>query len=282
MSTFKPCKDCGLRPKAQGRSRCYPCYRKARVLPRFTPATAPKTLYIDIETAPNMGYVWGQWQQNLTLPQMVDFTEVICFAAKWAGEDEPMQFFRGEEVVPAAWRLLNEADVVVHFYGSKFDVPHLNREFLQSGLGPPSPYKQLDLKLAVAKRFKFTSNKLAHVSQALGLDGKIENSGWDLWVRVMAGVEEAWAEMEEYNRQDVVLLEELHQILLPWLPDQVHGFLYGSPDDACPTCGTGELEVNGYARTKLSLYQQYTCTNCGKHFRDSKRLMGVDIQDSVL
>lgn len=281
MSSFKPCKDCGLRPKAQGRSRCYPCYRKSRQLSRFIPAPEVRTLYIDIETAPNMGYVWGQWQQNLTLPQLVDFTEVLCFAAKWAGEDEPMMFFKGKDMIFNAWKLLNEADCVVHFYGSKFDVPHLNREFLQAGVGPPSPYKQIDLKLAVAKRFKFTSNKLQHIAQALGLDGKIANSGWDLWVQVMAGVESAWAEMEEYNRQDVVLLEELHQILLPWLPDHPHAYLYGGDEDGCPRCGA-DLAPNGYATTKMSKFYQYTCLGCGSHFRDSKRIMGVSIQDSVL
>lgn len=277
---IKPCKDCGLRPKAQGRTRCYPCYRKTRKLSRFIPAIEVNTLYIDIETMPNLGYVWGQWQQNLSLPQIVDFTEVACFAYKWGHEDE-VHFVKGPDMIFTAWKLFNKADNIVHFYGSKFDVPHLNREFLQQNLGPPSPYKQTDLKLAVAKRFKFTSNKLQHVSQALGLGGKIDNSGWEMWVQCMLGVESAWAEMEEYNRQDVVLLEELHQILLPWLPDQPNAFLYGADDDVCPRC-TGEIEFSGFSYTKLSVYNQYTCIGCGSHFRSSKRIMGASIQDSVL
>lgn len=279
MITMKPCKDCGVRPKAQGRSRCWGCYRKNLKLPRYTPAVEVKTLYVDIETAPNMGMVWGQWQQNLSLPQLTDYTEILCFAYKWAG-DEDTTFVR-ENIALTAWKLLNEADVVVHFYGSKFDIPHFNREWAQAGLTPPRPYKQIDLKLACAKRFKFTSNKLAHISQAFGLEGKIDNSGWELWIRCLLGVEESWAEMEEYNRQDVVLLEELHQILLPWLPDHPHAYLYGAEEGTCPRC-SGELDVNGYATTKLSLYNQYTCINCGSHFRDSKRIMGVQVQDSVL
>lgn len=276
---MKACKDCGVRPKAQGRSRCYSCYRKSRALPTFTPAVEVKTLYIDIETAPNMGVVWGQWQQNLTLPQLTDFTEVLCFAYKWAHEDE-VKFVR-KDIALNAWRLFNEADVVVHFYGSKFDVPHLNREFLQTGLGPPRPYKQIDLKIEAAKRFKFTSNKLQHISQAVGLGGKIDNSGWELWIRCLLGVEESWAEMEEYNRQDVVLLEELHHILLPWLSNQPNAYLYGAEDGVCPKC-TGELDFNGFYYTKLSCYMQHTCLNCGSHFRDSKRVMGASLQDAVL
>jgi hypothetical protein len=279
MITMKACKDCGVRPTAQGRSRCYSCYRKFRVLPTFTPAPEVKTLYIDIETAPNMGMVWGQWQQNLTLPQITDFTEVLCFAYKWAHEDE-VQFVR-KDIALTAWRLFNEADVVVHFYGSKFDVPHLNREFLQSGLGPPRPYKQVDLKIEAAKRFKFTSNKLQHISQAVGLGGKIDNSGWELWIRCLLGVEESWAEMEEYNRQDVVLLEELHHILLPWLSNQPNAYLYGAEEGVCPKC-SGDLDFSGFYYTKLSCYMQHTCLSCGSHFRDSKRVMGASIQDAVL
>lgn len=279
--TLKPCKDCGIRPKAMGRTRCYPCYRKARQLPRYAPSTALKTLYLDIETSPNLGFVWGQWQQNLTLDQLTDFAEMLCFSAKWAGEDEPVQFFRGPEMVLAAHRLLSEADVVVHFYGSKFDIPHLNREFLQAGLGPANPFKQVDLKLEVAKHFKFTSNKLQHVAEALGLGGKEDNSGWKTWIQCMLGVEEAWTEMRTYNERDVTLLEELHQILLPWLSTQPNAFLYGSDGDGCTKCD-GDLETDGYYRTKLSVFQQYKCLACGHRMRDSKRLFGTHIQDAVL
>ena len=34
----------------------------------------------------------------------------------------------------------------------------------------------------------------------------------------MAGEDKAWREMKKYQIQDVVLLEELYQVLLPWLP----------------------------------------------------------------
>jgi hypothetical protein len=34
----------------------------------------------------------------------------------------------------------------------------------------------------------------------------------------MNGDDKAWREMKKYQVQDVVLLEELYQVLLPWLP----------------------------------------------------------------
>lgn len=279
---MKACKDCGVRAKAPGRSRCYPCYRINRLdVQRFDiEPTSMRILYIDIETTPNLAHVWGLWDQNVGLNQLMDSTEVLCFAYKWDGDDE-VQFSRGKDMILTAWNLLNEADVVVHFYGSKFDVPHLNREFLLQGFGPPSPYKQVDLKIAAAKRFKFPSNKLQYISTTLGLGGKVNHEGHELWVKCMAGVEEAWATMQEYNEQDVALLEDLYHIMLPWLPDAPHAYLHGGEEGGCPRCG-GDLGPNGYAYTKLSKFRQYTCHRCGSHFRDSKRMYGVDIQDSVL
>ena len=43
-----------------------------------------KTLFFDIETAPNLSYVWGQWQQDV-----IEHTRewyIICFSYKWEHE----------------------------------------------------------------------------------------------------------------------------------------------------------------------------------------------------
>ena len=91
-------------------------------------------LTIDIETSPNLAHVWGIWQQNVGLPQLLESTEVLCWAAKWYDSDKVMfssSFADSKEtMVKKIWELLNEADVVVHYNGIKFDIPHLNREFL--------------------------------------------------------------------------------------------------------------------------------------------------------
>lgn len=282
----KACKDCKSALKAPGRSRCWHCYsmyRKAATRVELAPSNM-KILYIDIETTPNIGQVWDLWNQNISLKQLVDVTEMFCFAYKWSWQDE-VTFVKdsGQNMAIRAWNLLDEADVVVHYYGSKFDIPHLNREWALRGFPPPRPFKQVDLKNAVAKRFKFPSNKLQHVSEAFGLIGKVDHEGQELWIKCMAGVPEAWKKMEEYNKQDVVLLEELYEILLPWLPDHPHRWLYDG-EGGCPRCGADgqHLEDVGYAYTKLSKFDQYQCSNCNSFFRGSKRISGVSLQDSVL
>lgn len=292
------------RDRAKGRSECYPCYgARHRGTDKMTKwrsgEGSPKILFIDIETMPALVWTWSFWNANIGLNQVVNPGRTICFAAKWYGSDETIfasEWNDGTEgMVQKAWDLLDEADIVVHFYGSRFDVPHLNSMFLKQGLTPPNPYKQIDLKIAVAKRFKFDSNKLDFVARILGLEGKEEHEGFGLWakciglevisdteIRMGERDQDALGRMETYNRRDTVLLEEVYEVLLPWLPEHPHRHLY-SGNGGCPRCGHEDTLVeNGVAYTKLSKFPQFKCTACGSPFRGSRRIGGVTVQDSVL
>lgn len=210
---------------------------------------------------------------------------MLCFSAKWLGE-RPVFFYSvhtdgREKMVQAAHTLLDEAEVIMHYNGKRFDVPHLNREFLQAGLKPPSPYAQIDLWAVVKRRFRFTSSKLEHVSTALGLKGKVKHSGFELWKKCLADDETAWRQMEKYNRQDVRLLEELYQILQPWIPNHPSRALHDGIS-GCPTCGANSMQRRGYAYTKVSKFQRWNCTACGAWFRSSRRMEGMSIQEAVV
>jgi hypothetical protein len=204
----------------------------------------------------------------------------MCFAAKWLGEKRTHFHSAQNErkaMIQSAHDLLSEADVVIHYNGKRFDIPHLNREFVQVGLGPPAPYQQIDLFQVVKRQFKFPSNKLAHVAPALGLKGKVEHSGFKTWVRCMAGDEKAWREMERYNRRDVTLLEELYDVLQPWIPNHPARTLYDQLG-TCPVCASENVIRRGEYRTKVSSFQRWQCLGCGSYSRSSKRLDSVDIQ----
>lgn len=295
------CKETGCsNSKAPGRSRCFSCYgRKRRVEGKVIRPKSPdgkmKVLMLDIETKPNKAYTWSIWNVNVGINQIIEAGEMICFAAKWYGQDE-IEFYSqwngGQTaMVEQGWRLLNEADVVVHFYGSKFDIPHLNTEFLKQGFPPPTPFKQIDLKVAVGKQFRFTSNKLQFVSEVLGLAGKEEHEGFGLWDKVMnergqytAEIEtDAKERMTSYNKQDVFLLDEVYEALLPWIPNHPHRHLY-EDGNGCHICGADSLNVvrHGFAYTKLSKFAQYRCEACNCLFRGNRRLQGVTLQESVL
>jgi len=236
-----------------------------------------KILGVDIETSPNLAHVWGLWQQNVGLNQLEDVTEVLCWSAKFFGEGEEMHFSSSfwntkEQMVGAIWKLLDEADVVVHYNGKRFDIPHLNREFLELGLTPPSPFKQIDLLQTVKRQFRFPSNKLDYVTKALGLGQKVSHTGFGLWKGCMEKDPNSWEKMKEYNIQDVLLLEELYNRLLPWVPGHPNRGLYDESDVPICRCGSTKLIKQGYAYTSVSKFQQYQCKDCGAWSRGRKNL----------
>lgn len=239
----------------------------------------PRILTLDIETSPSLADVWGLWNQNVSLPQLREVSKVICFAAKWLGKSKVhyySDFHDGhEEMVKRAHALLDEADIVVHYYGSKFDIPHLNREFLLAGLNPPSSYNQVDLKLVVAKNFKFASNKLDHVTQQLGLSGKLHHTGFEMWRKCMEGDPKAWGLMRRYNMQDVRTTEEAYLRILPWITNHPHVGLYTGEPYSCRNCGSTDVQHRGYKYTQVSKFKQIQCNKCGAWSRHTIRDEGV-------
>jgi DNA polymerase elongation subunit (family B) len=241
-----------------------------------------KILTIDIETSPNLAHVWSIWQQNVGLSQLLDSGEVICFAAKWHGQKKVMffsTFHDGKEaMVKAAHELLTEADVVVHYNGDRFDLPHLNREFIEQGLEPPAPYHSVDLMKAVKRKFRFTSNKLDYVVQKLNLGAKATHTGHQLWRDCLEGKQSAWNMMRKYNKMDVVVTEKLHDKILPWIPNYPSHNLYENLPDGCPACGSSHLQSRGMARTSMGSYQRFQCVDCGKWARGNKRVEASNVR----
>lgn len=237
-----------------------------------------KTLLIDIETAPNMAYVWGLWKQDIPLPMLVKPSYMLCFAAKWHG-DPQTSFWSlqdGKDVMlDNAWALLNQADAVVHYNGKEFDIPILFQEFLAEDMPPPSPFTQIDLKKVVSKKFRLPSNKLQYVSDnLLRLGGKEETGGFSTWLGVMNNDEQAWEKFETYNRRDVTVLEEVYDKLLPWIDSHPNRNLF-QETQGCPNCGSTDLVKEGFAYTAMGKFQRYSCRWCGRWSRDTKRLDGV-------
>lgn len=166
------------------------------------------------------------------------------------------------------WKLLDEADVVVHFYGKRFDIPTLNKEFILLGMSPPSPYKQVDLKEVAARVFKFASNKLEFLAKFLGIGAKIKTD-FDLWKDVLDGCKVAWNKMETYNKQDTKLLEPIYDKLLPWIPSHPNHATY-EDGLVCPQCGGQHYIKRGFAVVNVNTYTRYQCKDCARYFRGNK------------
>jgi DNA polymerase elongation subunit (family B) len=224
-----------------------------------------RLLMLDIETAPHKVYAWGLWDQRIALNQIVEPGYTLCYAAKWYGERE-MMFDSVQKSKPLAMlkgvhKLLDEADAVCHYNGERFDIPTLEGEFVIHGLPPPSPIKHIDLLKTCRRRFKFASNKLDYVSQRLGLGQKTAHKGMPLWHACMEGDESAWRIMERYNRQDVRLLEKLHDELRPWIRNYPNRGAF-SGQHCCPSCEGAKLQRRGYYVTRNKSYPQFQCRTC--------------------
>lgn len=178
-------------------------------------------LLLDVETSPNTAYVWGLRKQNVALNQIINSGELLCYASKWLGSVEitfdSVMKSQKRHMLQRLARDLRKADVVVHYNGHKFDMPVINAEFVRNSVQPVLTYHNVDLLKVVRQCFRFPSNKLDYVAQALGLGGKEKHEGFELWVKCMQRDIEAWRKMEQYNVQDVVLLEKLYYTLLPWI-----------------------------------------------------------------
>lgn len=232
-----------------------------------------KILLLDIETAPNLAYVWGLWDQNIAINQIESAGYTLCWAAKWLGDDE-MQFDSIHQSKPKSMlqrmhKMLSEADAVISYNGQKFDIPTLNKEFLLHGMMPPAPYKQIDLIHTCKRMFRFPSNKLDYIAQALGIGHKVRHEGHELWVLCMAKDKAAWGRMEEYNKQDVTLLELLYHKLLPWM-DKHPNQATRNEDSICPNCASANYQRRGTYVTTTQKYNRYQCKDCGTWFRGNK------------
>jgi uncharacterized protein YprB with RNaseH-like and TPR domain len=233
-----------------------------------------KVLFLDLETTPMTAHTWGLWDQNISINQILDHTEVMCFGAKWKGKDKVIfkssHHHGKKEMLQEIHKLIDEADAVVGWNSAAFDMKHLNREFLEAGMFPPSPTKDIDLMRAVKAKFKFPSNKLDYVAQKLGVGAKVKHSGFDLWIKCMAGNNKAWKEMKEYQIQDVELLVELYDKLLPWIPAHPNTALYDDVEGGCSSCSSLRLERRGFAISSTGKYQRYQCKDCGSWMKGSK------------
>lgn len=217
--------------------------------------------------------MWGLWEQNVGLKQLVQDSYILCWAAKWFGENNVIQASRSKDdeatMLAGMHKLLDEADAVVHYNGKRFDIPWLNGAFVKNGMMPPSPYKQIDLVETVKRQFRFPSNKLAYVTKAFGLEQKIDTN-FDLWLGCIADDPKAWKEMERYNANDVVIMEQVYVKVLPWIKGHANHSLYSNSNaPVCPNCGSNHIVRRGVTHTLASVFQRYRCSDCGHWSKDN-------------
>lgn len=224
-------------------------------------------LTIDIETKPIKGYFWRLRDENIGINQIIESDGILSFAAKWHGRpgvEFACVWDDGEaRMLRQAHKLLDEADVVVGWNSTKFDVRWLKGQFIKHGMKPPSPFASVDLMRSVRYHAALPSYKLDYVARWLGVGGKIRTGGFDLWADLLGGCKKAQRLMRRYNIQDTRLTEKVFDVL------RDKGWVRGLPNFAiegghcCPNCGSERLQARGFALSKTRRYQRWQCRECG-------------------
>ena len=238
-----------------------------------------RLLFYDIETAPLLSHHWRMYKENIGQDQNLADTFMLTWGAKWAGSDQvisdrltPEEVINQDDsrIVASLADMLRKADVVVAHNGDRFDLPTVNQRIMLLGQEPLGPVETIDTLKLAKKNFRMAMNRLDFLAERMGFGRKIKTE-FTLWRDAYQGDERALRDMEEYNKQDVVLLEKVFEKMRPHVSRLKR--LFDADHDwqiVCPSCGTegvDNFQRRGYYRTQASSFPKYQCKTCGRYHR---------------
>ena len=235
----------------------------------------PKILFYDLETFPNEGLFWDlKVDGYLSHESITKERNIICGSWKWQGEKEvnsicvtPTHPRNDRKVVEKLHSVIKQADAIVHHHGDSFDLPWLKARCVYWGLEPLPPVIKIDTRKIARANFYFNSNKLDYLARYLGLGEKIRTD-YNLWKDCLKGDEKALEKMVRYNKRDVVLLEYVFDILLPWIPAKLNQVLFAERE-VCQHCGSNKIQYRGFHYTRSNKFRRYQCKDCGSWSRST-------------
>jgi DNA polymerase elongation subunit (family B) len=224
----------------------------------------PKELVFDIETSPLRIRTWGLREQDAIWVE--EDWQLLSIAVKPKG-GKTLFFGRNKyserQLAKIIWRYFDEYDVLIGHNIKKFDIKKLNAKFIEYGLTPPKPYQVEDTLQMFRSVAAFSSNRLGFLAEKLLRRSKEDTGGHKLWKdcesRDPKIREKAFRQMEKYNKQDVDLNDELHDLIKPWVKTSPKLYF---DKGRCSYCGSWELQSRGPAHKPN--YQRVWCKPCRK------------------
>jgi uncharacterized protein YprB with RNaseH-like and TPR domain len=232
-----------------------------------------KKLFFDIETSPNIGLFWtAGYKQNISHDNIIKERAIICIAYKWAGDSKVHVLSwddnqNDKDMLEKFVEIANEADELIAHNGDKFDLPWIRTRCLYHRIPMFPNYTTLDTLKNARSKFRFNSNKLDYIAKFLGLKSKL-STGYDLWKNIVLHKDKkALNEMIKYCKNDVVVLENVYNELMPYIPAKIHhGIIVGKENHSCPECTSDNMK---FAKKRLSatglIKIQMQCQDCGKY-----------------
>lgn len=239
----------------------------------------PRIILWDLETLPNLPEVLKVFTRLGDYPGLTlkaTHSSIICFGYKVLGEKVTKCIcawdFKSRwkkdinddyELVKAASKILQTADVIVTHNGKSFDFKFLQTRLLYHGLPPLPKILHIDTKNESKKNLYAFNNSLNILAKAFTNTKKLDNGGWDLWVDVHAKKASAMKLMKEYCMQDVVTLEALFERLKPMITSLPNANMFYKENNRCPKCGSQAVQKRGRRLAGNNIKQSFACLHCG-------------------
>lgn len=231
-----------------------------------------RILMWDIESSLMQVATFHIGEQRIHHENILKDWTILCGAWKFVGEKKiyaaSVVDMPESQVVAALAAAVESADIVVGHNGDKFDLKKLRARMLYYNLPPMPKIATVDTLKVLRSEFGLTSNTLAYAAKFLGLELKGSTPG-GTWLRALDGDEKALKAMLKYNKQDVVVLEDLYKRILPWIKNHPNvAVLSGQKlGEGCPNCGSPEVVKNGKYATSTGVMQRMMCMDCSSLFK---------------
>ena len=183
-----------------------------------------------------------------------DFGTVLAIGYKWYGTGKTtvlsvMDYpgFKKDAtddrgLIAAFAEQLEQADIIVTYFGKGFDKPYLQSKMLEYGLGVFPNMAHVDLFFAVKSNMALSRKSLGNVGLYLKLKaGKTPLDG-RIWKRAMTGHEPSIKYIVKHCYSDVDLTSELYTRLRPLI--RQHPRVKGINN--CRACGGSKIQRRGY------------------------------------
>ena len=248
---------------------------------RANAARTPRVLLFDLERLPGR-YTRDIWEPrdlqrlNYLHPDRWDeLPSLLCgswlhlgdkrpgFVAAWESDD-------ASHVARTFRDLMDDADVIVTFNGSKADVPWLRQEWVVNGIPTPTPTKHIDLYRVARSSFAFESKSLRHLCDRLGVDNKTGHYNADEARAAAGGDVKAQRRLKRYSVGDSVILAGVLDRLAPYVKGVNLGLYHDDTVKRCATCGDAELRRDGEQATTAGVYPLWRCRRCGSLSRAAR------------
>ena len=246
-----------------------------------------KALILDLEYKPSLGYIWGLWNNNISLNQLNEEGYIMSIALKWLGVDGILYLENRHDEEKKLLKYVRDLLDIAEFtivHNSAYDIKTIKGRLIKHNIPPYSPIKEICTLKSARKEFRLISNKLEYLANYLDCEIKKDTNhggfgGFELWVQCIKQNDKAWEAMKHYNVYDILTLEQVYLKMRPYMSN--HPIIYNgeiNKEDevearGCPRCGSSDLVNNGTYTTKSGIRKRrFKCKSCHSFFIHNKAI----------